>query len=67
MGYDMERMSGQGGGGILFSGINTRSVPPFLNLILTSPLNATITCQNWALSDVVLAFDIGSKSVQAFV
>ena len=67
MGYDTERMSGQGGGGILFSGINTRSVPPFLNLILTSPLNATITCQNWALSDLVLAFDIGSKSVQAFV
>lgn len=62
-GYDLERISG----GVLFSGINTRSTPPFLNLNLQSALNATITCNAWGLSDVVLVFDIRSKSVQAFV
>ena len=61
-GYDLERL-----GGVMFSGINTRSTPPFLNLNLQQALNATITCNAWGYSDVVLAFDIGSKSVQAFV
>lgn len=62
-GYDLERISGS----VLFSGVNTRSTPPFLNLNLQSALNATITCNAWGYSDVILAFDIGSKSVQAFV
>jgi len=61
-GYDLERL-----GGVMFSGINTRSTPPFLNLNIQNALNATITCNAWGYSDVVLAFDIGSKSVQAFV
>jgi hypothetical protein len=61
-GYDLERL-----GGVMFSGINTRSTPPFLNLNIQQSLNATITCNAWGYSDVVLAFDIGSKSVQAFV
>jgi len=61
-GYDLERL-----GGTLFSGINTRSTPPFLNLNIQNALNATVTCNAWGYSDVVLAFDIGSKSVQAFV
>lgn len=61
-GYDLERL-----GGVMFSGINTRSTPPFLNLNIQNALTATITCNAWGFSDVVLAFDIGSKSVQAFV
>jgi len=61
-GYDLERL-----GGVMFSGLNTRSTPPFLNLNIQNTLNATITCNAWGYSDVVLAFDIGSKSVQAFV
>lgn len=61
-GYDLERL-----GGVMFSGINTRSTPPFLNLNIQNALNATITCNAWGYSDVVLVFDIGSKSVQAFV
>jgi len=61
-GYDVERL-----GGVMFSGINTRSTPPFLNLNIQNALNATITCNAWGFSDVVLVFDIGSKSVQAFV
>jgi len=61
-GYDLERLNS-----ILFSGINTRSTPPFLNLVIQNALNATISLNAWGYSDVVLAFDIGSKSVQAFV
>ena len=62
LGYDLERL-----GGVLFSGINTRSTPPFLNLNTLNALTATITCNAWGYSDVILAFDIGSKSVQAFI
>jgi hypothetical protein len=61
-GYDLERL-----GGVMFSGINTRSTPPFLNLNIQNALNATISLNCWGYSDCVLAFDIGSKSVQAFV
>ena len=61
-GYDLERL-----GGVMFSGINTRSTPPFLNLNIQNALNATISCNAWGYSDVVLVFDIASKSVQAFV
>jgi hypothetical protein len=62
LGYDLERL-----GGVLFSGINTRSTPPFLNLNILNALTATITCNAWGYSDVILAFNIGSKSVQAFI
>jgi len=61
-GYDLERL-----GGVLFSGINTRSTPPFLNLNIQNALTATVSCNAWGYSDVVLVFDIASKSVQAFV
>jgi len=62
LGYDLERL-----GGVMFSGINTRSTPPFLNLNLTAALSVTVTCNAWGYSDVILAVDIGSKSVQAFI
>jgi hypothetical protein len=62
LGYDLEKA-----GGILFSGLNTRASPPFLNLFLGSALNANVTCQSWGLSDVVMVVDTVSKSVQAFV
>ena len=61
-GYDLERQQG-----VLFQGYNTRSVPPFLNLFLAQASTATITCQAWGLSDVVLVFDVASKSVQAMI
>jgi hypothetical protein len=54
-------------GGVLFSGINTRASPPFLNLFLGSALNANVTTQAWGLSDVVMVVDTASKSVQAFI
>jgi hypothetical protein len=62
-GYDLEKV-----GGILFSGLNTRAAPPFLNLILGSAISAaSVTCQSWGLSDIVIVVDTNSKSVQAFI
>ena len=61
-GYDLEKSNG-----VLFGGYNTRSTPPFLNLYLSQASTATITCQAWGLSDVVLVFDVASKSIQAMI
>ena len=61
-GYDLERCNG-----ILFSGFNTRASPPFINLNLGAVTNASITCNAWGLSDVILSVDVNSKSVQAFI
>jgi hypothetical protein len=62
-GYDLEKT-----GGVLFSGLNTRASPPFLNLFLGSTLGSSpVNCQSWGLSDVVMVIDTNSKSVQAFI
>lgn len=61
-GYDLEKVSS-----ILFSGINTRASPPFLNLVLGVAATSNITCQAWGMSDVVLVFDAVSKQVTAFI
>ena len=61
-GYDLEKVSG-----ILLCGVNTRSTPPFLNINFAQAVTSTIICQAWGMSDVILAFDISSRSVQAFI
>ena len=61
-GYDLEKVSS-----ILFSGLNTRASPPFLNLFLGAAATSSIICQAWGISDVVLVFDTVSKQVQAFI
>jgi hypothetical protein len=61
-GYDLEKVSS-----ILFSGLNTRASPPFLNLHLAVASTSSIICQAWGISDVVLVFDTVSKQVQAFI
>lgn len=61
-GYDLEKSANT-----LFSGVNTRAQPPFIALNLGSATNASITCNAWGLSDVILAIDLNSKSVQAFI
>ena len=61
-GYDLEKVSS-----ILFSGLNTRASPPFLNLFLGVASSSSITCQAWGMSDVVLVIDSISKQVQAFL
>lgn len=61
-GYDLEKSSG-----ILFQGVNTRASPPFLNLNLATQLNASVNCQAWGLSDVILQIDTINKQVTAFI
>lgn len=61
-GFDVSRCSGT-----LFSGVNTRSSPPYVELNLGLPSVQTITCYSWAMSDVVLVIDTMSKSIQAFI
>ena len=61
-GYDLEKVSS-----VLFSGVNTRASPPFLNLTLATASTQSIICQAWGISDVVLVFDAESKQVTAFI
>lgn len=61
-GYDLEKVSS-----ILFSGVNTRASPPFLNLVLGVQASSNITCQAWGMSDIVLVFDSVSKQISAFI
>jgi hypothetical protein len=61
-GYDLEKVSS-----ILFSGVNTRAQPPFINLTLAGAAPAGLICQAWGMSDVVLVFDAESKQVTAFI
>jgi hypothetical protein len=63
-GYDLEKSAG-----VLFSGINTRASPPFLNLTIASgsPTPQTVICNAWGYSDLVLVIDTVSKSIQAFI
>lgn len=61
-GFDISRCSGS-----LFSGVNTRSSPPYIDLNLGVASTSTVTCYAWGMSDVVLVIDVMSKHVQAFI
>ena len=63
-GYDCEKSSS-----VLFSGVNSRSAPPFLNLYSsgTGTGTNTILCNAWGIVDCILEFDVKSKSVVAYV
>lgn len=61
-GYDLEKV-----GGVLFSGINTRASPPFLNMYLAVAATSNITLQAWGMSDLVLCVDVVSKQLTSFV
>jgi hypothetical protein len=61
-GYDTEVISGS-----LLSGINTRASPPFVNLNIAVAVPASMSLIAWGMSDVILAFDVNSQSVQAYV
>jgi hypothetical protein len=62
LGFDLDRLTGS-----LFSGLNTRSSPPFLDLTLGVAATSTITSFCWGLIDVVLCVEPSSKSLTAFV
>jgi hypothetical protein len=61
-GYDCERVQS-----ILFSGVNTRSSPPYLNLVLGQALGTNVQCYAWALCDCVLMVDTVTKELKSFV
>lgn len=62
MGFDLQRVSGS-----LFSGVNTRSTPPYVDVNIGNATLAPLTCFSWGMSDVVLVIDVPSKHIQAFV
>ena len=61
-GFDLQRVNGS-----LFSGVNTRSSPPYIDLNLGVASTSTITCYAWGMSDLVLVIDVPRKQVQAFI
>lgn len=61
-GYDLEVVNST-----LLSGLNTRASPPFVNLNIAVATIAVMNLIAWGMSDVVLAFDVNSQTVQAFI
>ena len=61
-GFDIQRCNGS-----LFSGVNCRSSPPYIELNLGVASTSTITAYAWGMSDVVLVIDVPSKQIQAFI
>ena len=62
LGMDLEKA-----GGVLFSGLNTRASPPYVEQNLAVAATSAITLQAWAISDLVLEFDVASKQVIAYI
>lgn len=61
-GYDLEVVNAS-----LLSGMNTRASPPFVNLNIAVAVPAAMNMIAWGMSDVILAFDVNSQTVQAFI
>jgi hypothetical protein len=62
LGFDLEKTTGS----VLFNGVNTRSSPPILNVIINSAHGFNILANTFGLVDIVLSFDINSRSVMVF-
>jgi len=62
LGYDLDRMSGA-----LFSGVNTRMSPPFIELNIASATDAAVTCYAFALSDCILKIDPATKTLEVLL
>ena len=63
LGVDLEKCASS----VLFQGINTRSTPPFVEYNFGVATTSTATCYGFAISDVVLEVDIGSKQIVAYI
>jgi hypothetical protein len=62
IGFDLERCAGA-----LFSGVNTRSSPPYVDVTFGTAMTSTIQSQAFGLSDIVICVDTVSKSIQTFI
>lgn len=63
IGFDVSKITSNN----LFTGVNTRSSPPFLECSLGAANAVTLICYGWAMSDVVLSVDLGTNQIQAFI
>jgi hypothetical protein len=61
LGMDLERIAGS-----LFSGVNSRTAPPSLDINMTQAVGYSYQLTTFGLIDTVLAFDVESKSVVAY-
>ena len=62
LGYDLDRMSGT-----LFSGINTRMAPPFIELNIASAVDTNVTCYAFALSGCILKIGPQTKTLEVLL
>jgi hypothetical protein len=61
-GFDLEKC-----GGTLFSGVNTRSSPPYLDVNFGVASTTTVQSFAWGLSDVVLVIEPDRKSITSYL
>jgi len=61
-GLNLERISGS-----LFSGINTRMAPPFLEMNIATATDLAVTCYAFALSDCILRVDPATKTLEVLL
>jgi hypothetical protein len=61
IGFDLEKISS-----VLFAGVNTRSAIPTITVNLAQATATSVNVNTWGLLDIVLAFDVASKSVIAY-
>ena len=61
-GVDLERLAGSS-----FSGTNTRSTGIALELNIATALTENVTCNAWALSDVILKIDPATKTIECLI
>lgn len=62
LGVDLEKS-----GGVLFSGVNTRASPPYVEQNLAVASTSAITLQAWAISDLVLEIDAMAKQMISYI
>jgi hypothetical protein len=63
IGFDVSKITSNN----LFTGVNTRSAPPFLECSLGAASATTLIAYGWAMSDVVLSVDLQTNQIQAFI
>ena len=63
IGFDTEKTSS---GSSIFQGINTRSCPPQLDIVIGSATGQTLQVTGFALIDVICVIDVESKSIMVY-
>ena len=61
-GLSLERISGS-----LFSGVNTRMAPPFLEIQIATATDLNMTCYAFAMSDCILKIDPATKTLEVLI